>query len=95
LSYIEKEGDLVHLGDGLGYRVIGVSDIKFKMCGGQEILLKGVKHMSGLRSNLISLGILHEEGWLYQAVPYKKTLKVMHAARRSWLVRSHVHTNAS
>jgi hypothetical protein len=56
LSYIEKEGDLVHLGDGSGYRIIGVGDIKFKMCNGQKILLKGVKHVPGLRMKLISLG---------------------------------------
>jgi hypothetical protein len=31
LSYIEKEGDLVHLGDDSAYRIIGVGDIKFKM----------------------------------------------------------------
>jgi hypothetical protein len=55
-----------------------VGDIKFKMCDGQKILLKGVKHVSGLWTNLISLGILHEEGWLYQAAPNKKTLRVMH-----------------
>jgi hypothetical protein len=34
LSYIEKEGDLVHLGDDSTYRIIGVGDIKFKMCDG-------------------------------------------------------------
>jgi hypothetical protein len=77
LSYIEKEGDLVHLGDGSGYHIIRVGDIKFKMCDGYEILLKGVKHVPGLHMNLISLVILHEEGWLYQAAPDKKTLRVM------------------
>jgi hypothetical protein len=56
------------LGDGLGYRIIGVGDIKFKMCDGQEILLKGVKHVPELQTNQISLGI---EGWLYQAAPDK------------------------
>jgi hypothetical protein len=65
LLYIEKEGDLVHLGDVSGYRIIGVGNIKFKMYDGHDILLKGVKHASGLRMNLISLEILHEEGWLY------------------------------
>jgi hypothetical protein len=80
LSYIE-EGDLVHLGDDSAYRIIGVGDTKFKMCDGQEILLKGVKHVSGLRTNLISLGIFHEEGWLYQAVPDKKSLRVMHGGK--------------
>jgi hypothetical protein len=81
LSYKEKEGDLIHLGDGLGYRIIGVGDIKFKMCDGQEILLKGVKHVPELQTNQISLGILHEEGWLYQAAPDKKTLRVMHGGK--------------
>ena len=65
------------MGDDSGYRIIGVSDIKFKMCDGREILLKGVKHVPGLRRNLISLGLLHDEGWLYQAAPDKKTLRVM------------------
>jgi hypothetical protein len=94
LSNIGKEGDLVHLGDGSGYRIIGVGDIKFKMCDGQEILLKGVKHVPGLRTNLISLGILHEEGWLYQAAPDKKTLRVMHGGK-TVMIGENVHTNTS
>jgi len=57
-SYIEEDGGLAHLGDDLGYRIIGVGDIKFKMCDGCEMLLKGVKHVPGLRRNLISLGLL-------------------------------------
>jgi hypothetical protein len=40
-----------------------------------------VKHVPGLRTNLISLGILHEEGRLYQAAPDKKTLRVMHGGK--------------
>ena len=67
--------------DDIGYSVIGVGDIKFKLCDGQEMLLKGVKHVPGLTRNLISLGLLHEEGWLYQAVPDKKTLRVMHVGK--------------
>ena len=42
------------------------------------MILKGVRHVPGLTRNLISLGQLHEEGWLYQAAPDKKTLSVMH-----------------
>ena len=60
-SYIEKDGGLTHLGDNSGYRIIGVSDIKFKMCDGREMLLMGVKHVSGLRRNMISLGLLQDE----------------------------------
>ena len=65
------------MGDDSGYRIIGVGDIKFKMCDGREMLLKGVKYVPGLRRNLISLGLVHDEGWLYQTTPDKKTLRVM------------------
>ena len=41
------------------------------------MLLKGVKYVWGLWRNLISLGLLHDEGWLYQAASDKKTLRVM------------------
>ena len=76
-SYIEKDGCLAHLGDDSGYHIIGVGDIRFKLCDGHEMLLKVVKNVPGLRRNLISLGLLHDEGWLYQAAPDKKTLRVM------------------
>ena len=33
--------------------------------------------MPRLQRNLISLGLLHDEGWLYQAAPDKKTLRIM------------------
>ena len=59
-----------------------MGDIKFKMCDGHEMLLKGVKHVPGLRRNLISFGLLRDEGWLYQATPDKKTLRVMRKCKR-------------
>ena len=65
-SYIKKDGGLAHLGDDSAYRIIGVGGIKFKMCDDQEVLLKSVKHVPGLRRNLISLGLLHDERRLYQ-----------------------------
>lgn len=77
-SYIEKDNGFAYLGDGSGYLAVGVGDIKFKLYDGEEMLLNGVKHVLGLSRNLISLGLLHEEGWLYQAVPDKKTLRVMY-----------------
>ena len=54
-----------------------MGEIKFKMCDGHKMLLKGVKHVPGLRRNLISLGLLHDKRWLYHAAPDKKTLRVM------------------
>ena len=76
-SYIEEDGGFAHLGDDSGYRIIGVGDIKFKMCYGHEMLLKGVKHVPGLRRNLISLRLLHDEGWLYQAAPDNSTKNLL------------------
>ena len=54
-----------------------MGDIKFKMCDGREMLLKGIKYVPRLRRNLISLGLVHDEGWLYQTTPDKKTLRVI------------------
>ena len=54
-----------------------MGDIKFKMCDEYEMPLKGVNHVPRLQRNLISLGLLHDEGWLYQAAPDKKILRVM------------------
>jgi hypothetical protein len=45
------------------------------------MLLKGVKHVTRLTRNLILLGSLHEEGWLYQAISDKKTLRVIHGSK--------------
>jgi hypothetical protein len=80
-SYTEKDNSFANLGDGSGYLAIGVGEIKFKLCNGEPILLKCVKHVAGLTRNLISLGLLHEEGWLYQADLDKKALRVMHGGK--------------
>ena len=65
-----------------GWKIwIPLGDIKFKMCDGREMLIKGVKHVPGLRRNLISLELLHDEGWLYQVVHDKKDLE-SHAGRQ-------------
>ena len=69
------------MGDGSGYQVIGVGDIKFNTGDGQEVILKGVKHVPGLRRNLISLGLLHEDGWLYHVEPDRRTMKVMQGGK--------------
>ena len=46
-SYIEDDGGLANLGDDSGYHIIRVGDIRFKLCDGHEMLLKGVKHVPG------------------------------------------------
>ena len=61
-SYKSGEFGLAYVGDDTDYRVAGVGDIKIKMFDGVERMLRGVRHVPGLRRNLISLGVLHDGG---------------------------------
>ncbi len=54
-----------------------MGDVKFKMYDGNEVLLSDVRHVPGLRKSLISLGSLHETGWLYQVDSDRKTMNIM------------------
>nr|CAD41329.2 OJ991113_30.13 [Oryza sativa Japonica Group] len=76
-SYKSGDFGVVYLGDDTSYRVVGVGDVKFKMYDGNEVLLSDVRHMPGLRKSLISLGSLHETGWLYQVDSDRKTMNIM------------------
>lgn len=40
-----------------------------------------MSHVLGLIRNLNSLGLLHEEGWLYQVSPDKMTLMVINGGK--------------
>lgn len=55
------------LGDDLGYRVVGIGDIKFKMHDVVERVLQGVMHVPGLRRNLISHGLLQNVGMYFRS----------------------------
>ena len=59
------------------YRVARVGDIKIKMFDGVERVLRGVRHVPGLRRNLISLGVLHDGGMLFQCDRDKKTMRIV------------------
>ena len=65
------------MGDDTGYRVAGIGDIKIKMFDGVERMLRGVRHVPGLRRNLISLGVLHDGGMEFRCDRDKKTLNIM------------------
>lgn len=60
-----------------GYRVAGVGDIKIKMFDGVERMLRGVRHVPGLRRNLISLGVLHDGGMVFRCDRDRKIMKIM------------------
>jgi hypothetical protein len=74
-SYESGDFVLAYLGDDTGYRAIGVAEIKMR--AGVEHVLQGVRHVPGLRRNLISLGALYVDGMLFRAEPDLKTMKIM------------------
>ena len=76
-SYKSGEFDTAYLGDDTGYRVAGVGDIKIKMFDGVERVLRGVRHVPGLRRNLISLGVLHDGGMVFRCDRDRKTMRIM------------------
>ena len=74
-----KSGELetAYVCDDTGHRVAGVGDIKIKMFDGVERVLRGVRHVPGLRRNLNSLGVLHDGGMIYRCDRDKKTMRIM------------------
>ena len=69
-----KSGELglAYVGGDTGYRVAGVGDIKIKMFDGVEWMLRGVRHVPGLRRNLISLGVLHDGGMVFPVIGIRR-----------------------
>lgn len=75
--YKSDDFGLAYMGDDTGYRVAGVGDIKIKMFDGVERMLRGVRHVPGLRRNLISLGVFHDGGMVFRCDRDKKTVEII------------------
>ena len=76
-SYKSGEIDTAYVGDDTGHHIAGVGDIKIKMFDGKERVLQGVRHVPGLRRNLISLGVLHDDGMVFRCDRDRKTMRIM------------------
>ena len=76
-SYKFGEFGSAYVGDDTGYRVAGVGDIKIKMFDGVERILREVRHVLGLRRNLILLGFLQDDGMEFRCDRDKNTLSIM------------------
>lgn len=76
-SYKSGECGFVYLGDDTSYPAVGVGEVKIKLEDGGEHVLQGVKHVPGLKRNLISLGTLHEEGLIFHGNRNRKTIEIM------------------
>ena len=62
-TYTLKHYDFVLLGNNKACKVIGIGTIRLKLNDGIERVLQGVKHVPELKRNLISLGMLDENGY--------------------------------
>jgi hypothetical protein len=76
-SYKSSEFGFVYLGDDTSYPAVGVGEVKIKLEDGGEHVLQGVRHVPGLKRNLISLGTLHEEGLIFHGNRNRKTIEIM------------------
>ena len=75
-SYNSGELETAYVGDYTGHRVAGAGDIKIKVFDGVERVLQGVRHVSGLRRNLISLGVPHDGVMIFCCDRDKKTMRI-------------------
>nr|USI00083.1 putative protein-binding protein [Oryza sativa Japonica Group] len=73
-----KEDHVGHkLGDDTSYPAVGVREVNIKLEDGGEHVLQGVRHVPGLKRNLISLETLHEEGLIFRGNRNRKTMEIM------------------
>lgn len=86
-----KPGDFgaVYQVDGAPQRIMGMGDIKIKSKDGGEMVLQDVRYVPRARKNLISLGELHSNGYIYRVdrdklhMRVKKNKELVLKARRT------------
>ena len=65
-TYREIDVENVYLGNGESCTVMGIGEVVVKMYNGVVRVLTGVRHISALSKNLISLSTLHMSGFHYE-----------------------------
>jgi hypothetical protein len=64
-TYKSVDFGVVYEVDGAPQCIIGMGDIKIKNQDGDELVLQDVRYVPRARRNLISLGGLHANGYVY------------------------------
>ncbi|KAL5851502.1 hypothetical protein ACOSQ3_006620 [Xanthoceras sorbifolium] len=62
-NYVSGNFGKVHLADDETLKIVGKGDIRLKLPNGSTWKLQGVRHIPGLKRNLISIGQLDGEGY--------------------------------
>ena len=73
-SYKSSYFRVVYQGSDVPRHIMGIEDIKNRVKSCVEHVLKDVRHIPKVRRNLISLGELHGDGYVYKVDRVKKTL---------------------
>lgn len=58
-TYEQVDRGIVLLGNNKSCTVVGIGSLRHKMYNGRERVLNDVRHVSKLKRNMISLGILY------------------------------------
>lgn len=66
-EYEACDGGLVRMANGSANRVVGKGTVKFRVPSGKTVKVAGVRHVPGVKKNLISLGMLDERGCSFSA----------------------------
>ena len=66
-EYEACDGGLVRMANGSANRVVGKGTVRFQVLSGKTVRVAGVRHVPGVRKNLISLGMLDERGCSFSA----------------------------
>ncbi|KAI8567508.1 hypothetical protein RHMOL_Rhmol02G0128200 [Rhododendron molle] len=55
------------MANGSRNRVVGTGMVKFRLLNGRFVMLSDVRHVPGVKRNLISLGVLDGKGYSFSA----------------------------
>ena len=63
VRYSAGKKGVVFLGDNHACSIIGIGDVRLVLENGQQMMLKGVRHVPEVKKNLISTGLLDDDGY--------------------------------
>jgi hypothetical protein len=69
------DGGIVQMANNSASKIVGKGTVRFRMLDGKKVLLTDVRHVPGLKQNLVSLGRIDEKGCKFSAEG--GTLKVL------------------
>ncbi|KAE8732732.1 hypothetical protein F3Y22_tig00001750pilonHSYRG00022 [Hibiscus syriacus] len=79
-TYRPVNSGSVYLGDDRCCNIVGIGDVRIKMHDGSVRTLSGVRHIPDLKKNLISLGTLHNNGFIPKADEDRETIRIVKGA---------------